>query len=62
MTDLAAFLRDLRRRGYTVTKARRSSHWHIRDRHGRLVAVTGSTPSDRRSLANLRASLRRKRP
>jgi hypothetical protein len=58
MTDLAALLRQLRRRGYSVSLAR-SGHWHIRGRRGRLVAVTSATPSDRRGLRNLRADIRR---
>lgn len=45
---------------YTVRKAR-SGHWHIRDRAGRLVTVTSSTPGDRRTLANLRATVNRAR-
>ena len=58
MTALAALLRQLRRDGYSVRKAR-SGHWHVRDQRGRLIAVTGSTPSDRRSLQNLRGDIRR---
>jgi hypothetical protein len=58
MSDLTAFLRQLRRRGYSVRLAR-SGHWHVRDRRGRLVAIASGTTSDRRSLANLRANLRR---
>lgn len=58
MTDLAALLRQLRQNGYTTTRAK-SGHWKIRDDSGRLVAVTGSTPSDHRGLRNLRGDLRR---
>lgn len=58
MTPLAAVLRDLRRAGYS-TRLARSGHWHIRDRAGHLVAVTGSTPSDHRAVRNLRAHIRR---
>lgn len=58
MTELTALLRELRRAGYRVTKTH-GSHWQIRDRRGRLVATTGSTPSDSRGLRNLRADLKR---
>jgi hypothetical protein len=59
VSDTAKFLRGLRSEGYTVTKARRSGHWHVRDAGGRLIAVTSGTPSDYRSLRNLRGELRR---
>jgi hypothetical protein len=45
--DVDKIVRDLRRQGYDVKKGRR------------LVAVFGSTPSDRKSLRNLRGQLRR---
>jgi hypothetical protein len=47
--------------GWTVTRSGRTSHhWKFRDPGGALRAVTGSTPrSTRRTLANLRADLRR---
>jgi hypothetical protein len=61
VTGLAAVLRQLRRAGYRVTRAR-SGHWHVRDSNGRLVAVTSATPSDRRAIANLRATVRRGTP
>jgi hypothetical protein len=59
VSDTAKFLRALRGEGYTVTKARRSGHWHVRDSDGRLIAVASSTPSDHRSLRNFRGALRR---
>jgi hypothetical protein len=59
VNDLKAMLRRLRREGYEVTKGKRSSHWHVRDGSGRLVAVIGSTPSDRKALRNLLGRIRR---
>ena len=59
MNDLDQLLRKLRREGYSVTKGRRSGHLKVRNPRGRIVAVTGSTPSDRRSLQNLRSDIRR---
>lgn len=59
MKDIDTLLRQLRRQGYTVTKGRRSGHIKVRNARGRLLAVTGSTPSDRRSLRNLKSDLRR---
>jgi len=60
VNDLAAYLRQLRRAGYAVRLAR-SGHWKIRDPQGRLVAVTAATPSGPRTLAGLRADMRRSR-
>jgi hypothetical protein len=57
--DLDILLRKLRRDGYTITRGRRSQHLKIRDKSGRQVAVSGSTPSDWRSLRNLKGQLRR---
>jgi predicted RNA binding protein YcfA (HicA-like mRNA interferase family) len=59
MTELAALLRQLRRDGYRVTRARRGGHLHVRDKTGRLVTVIGSTPSDRRGLRNAQGQIRR---
>lgn len=44
--------------GWTVTMSR-GCHLHFRDRGGRLRAVFGTSPGDRRGLANLRSHLRR---
>jgi len=59
MRDLDATLRDLRGRGYKVARGRRSSHWQVRDKSGRLLAVVSSTPGDRNALRNLKGQLRR---
>jgi predicted RNA binding protein YcfA (HicA-like mRNA interferase family) len=59
MKDVDKVVRQLRRQGYTVTRGRRSGHWQVRDKDGRLVAVTSGTPSDPRSLANFRAQMKR---
>lgn len=59
MKDLDALVRKLRRDGYSVTTGRRSGHYKVRDKAGRIVAVTGSTPSDPRSLRNFKGQLRR---
>jgi predicted RNA binding protein YcfA (HicA-like mRNA interferase family) len=55
--DLAKFLRRASACGWQVTRTRKS-HWRLRHPNGGLV-VTGTTPSDFRALANLRAMLRR---
>lgn len=57
--EVAAFLRELRGRGYTAKKARRSGHWIIRNPQGRIVTVTSGTPSDRRTLMNARKQIER---
>jgi hypothetical protein len=61
VNDYAAYLRKLRRGGYTVQLAG-SGHYQIRDLRGRLVAVTSATPSDHRTLLNLKSQVRRARP
>lgn len=58
MKDVKRVMRELRRQGYEVGQSKGSSHWHVR-KGGRLLAVTGSTPSDRKSLRNLKGQLRR---
>ena len=60
MKDIDALLKQLRKQGYGISKGKRSGHLKIRDASGRVVAVTGSTPSDRRGLRNLRGDLRRR--
>jgi predicted RNA binding protein YcfA (HicA-like mRNA interferase family) len=57
--DLKALLRDLRKDGYTVTRAKRTHHFKVWDKAGRLVTVTSSTASDWRSLKNFRGRVRR---
>ena len=58
MNDLDQLIRKLRRDGYSVTRGRKN-HWQVRDKGGRLLAATSSTPSDHRSLRNFRGQLRR---
>lgn len=56
--DLSDLLRDVRRAGWSVTT---TGGGHLRlcpPRKGSCI-YTGSTPSDHRSLANLRAQLKR---
>ena len=55
--DLAKLLRAARARGWQVTPTR-GGHWKLTHPGGGLV-VTGTTPSDFRALANLRATMRR---
>lgn len=57
MNDLAAALRQLRRDGYATTRTTRG-HWQVR-RGSQLVATAPGTPSDWRSVRNLRAVVRR---
>lgn len=57
--DQEEMLRQLGRDGYTVTRSPGSGHWHVRDAAGRLLAVASSTPSDPRSMANLRSQMAR---
>ena len=56
--DSEDYLDQLRQQGYKVTKARRSSHWHIRWGK-RLVATQAGTPGGGRGLDNLKAIIRR---
>lgn len=57
MNDNDTFLKQLRARGYDTEKSR--GHWKIWWQ-GQLVATHGGTPSkNKRSLQNLRASIRR---
>ena len=44
--------------GYTI-KVTAKSHFQIRDPEGRIIAYTGGTTSDKRSLVKFRADLRR---
>ena len=52
MRDVDAAVRALRRQGYEVKRSKGSNHWQIR-KGGRLLAVTSSTPGDRKGLRNL---------
>lgn len=54
------YLRELRRQGYITARSRGKHHLKIYDPAGCLVAVhSGNGGSDRRSLANLKADIRR---
>lgn len=44
--------------GYTI-RVTSKSHFQIRDPEGRIIAYTGGTTSDHRSLARFRSDLRR---
>ena len=55
--DLAKLFKVARERGWTVTRTPRG-HFQMRHPNGALV-YTGSTPSDGRTLRNVRADLRR---
>lgn len=60
MHDHEQYMSDLRRRGYITRRSLRTSHLKIYDEHGCLAAVhSGNGGSDRRSLANLKADIRR---
>jgi hypothetical protein len=54
--DLRAYLAQLRKRGYQVSRG--GDHWQIRC-GGRLVATCGTTPSSNRTLAYVRTAVRR---
>lgn len=54
------YLRELRRQGYIIVRSLGTSHLKIYDPHGCLAGVhSGNGGSDRRSLANLKADIRR---
>ena len=55
--DLERLLRQASACGWQISRTRKS-HWLLRHPSGAVV-VTGSSPSDGRALANLRAMLRR---
>jgi hypothetical protein len=57
--EVRQFIAELERRGLQVRLAR-SGHYHVLTRAGRYVASMSATPSDRRSLANARADIRRR--
>ncbi|HVZ99670.1 MAG TPA: hypothetical protein VG841_05095 [Caulobacterales bacterium] len=54
-------LRDLSRAGFTATRTRRG-HWRFEHPLMDGPVFTSGTPSDHRSLKNLRAQLRRRLP
>jgi predicted RNA binding protein YcfA (HicA-like mRNA interferase family) len=55
--DLKQLLRQAEARGWSLQPTN-GGHWKLTHRSGTVV-VTGSSPGDRRALANLRAMLRR---
>jgi hypothetical protein len=58
MNDLTGYLRQLRRAGYVTEKTRRRNHWKI-SFGGEVVSITGSTPSNRFALDNLKSEIKR---
>jgi predicted RNA binding protein YcfA (HicA-like mRNA interferase family) len=56
--DLRQLLRAAEARGWRVELTRRGGHVRLTHPDGTIV-VTGSTPSDHRALANLKAQMRR---
>lgn len=58
MSDLDKLLKQLQRAGWRVEKTR-GGHWKVWSPDGKAQVVTSSTPSDRRSMANFRAQLKR---
>lgn len=60
MQQQEQYLRELRRQGYTTVRSLGRSHLKIYDPAGHLVGVhSGNGGSDHRSLANLKADIRR---
>lgn len=60
MRDHDQYLDELRRRGYTTRRSLGTGHLKIYDPYGHLVGVhSGNGGSDRRSLKNLQADIRR---
>lgn len=55
--ELRTILTDAGRRGWQVERTERS-HWKLRGPNNALI-YTGGTPSDWRSIANLKAQIRR---
>ena len=58
MRDVSQYLASLRKQGY-VTAWSRNGHVKVYSPDGSLVTVASGTPSDRRSVRNLRARVRR---
>lgn len=57
-SDISSAIRLLRKDGYTVVMGN-GGHWQVRSRTGRLLATLSATTRNHRTLANLRANLRR---
>ena len=57
-TCIRDIIKEVRRRGYTVEKAR-NGHWNVRRPNGTFVTQLPSTPSDWRTVKNTVRSLRR---
>ena len=58
MSDLDKLIAQARRAGWRVEKTARG-HWKFYSPDGKHAVVASGTPSDRRSMANLRAQLKR---
>ena len=58
MTDLRRLLAAAEANGWTITKTRRNGHYKL-TKPGCQPQHISSTPSDIRSLANIKARLRR---
>lgn len=58
MSDLDKLITQARRAGWRVEKTR-GGHWKFWSPDGKHAVVSSSTPSDRRSMSNLRAQLKR---
>jgi hypothetical protein len=57
-SDLGCYLRDLRKRGYTITWAG-SGHQIITDGTRRVTVISSTPRGGRRSLDNLKSTIRR---
>jgi hypothetical protein len=58
-SEVAAYLKELTRSGYVISRSKRGCHWKIW-LDGRLVGVHSSSGSDVRGLKNLRSDIRRR--
>jgi hypothetical protein len=57
--DLRPLVKQLKKRGITVAPTK-NGHYGVYAQDGTLVQVIAGSTSDRRSMANLKADLRRK--
>jgi len=58
--DIQDVIRQLEAQGWVVTQAgKRNCHWRCQAPDGRGLVFMSSSPSDRRSLLNAKAQLRR---